>query len=307
MKKSLRIIAAALVLTIFAVMALGSGSGSSGDVKSPASVSTGGSSAEKTDKAKASEDKSAEQEVTIEEAVLVDEKDIKITAKGFDAKGVFGPNLKLLIENNGTKSVTVQTRNTSVNGYMVETMISCDVAAGKKANDEMTFLSSDLEAAGIATFADMEFSFHIFDSETWDTYLDTDLIDIQTSAAEGFNYEYDNSGFEVYNDGGVNVVVKGRGDSWMGPNIVVYIYNGSDRNICVQARDVSINGFMVDSIFSSEVMAGKHCIDTISFLSSDLEKNGIESIDDVELSFHIFDDESWSTIKDTNPVTITFD
>lgn len=307
MKKITKVMAIILVLSLFAVMALGSGSSTPSETKAPASVSTGGSSVEKNDSGNTpSATEPAKKDTTIEEVVLVDEKDIKITAKSFEAKGTFGSCIKLLIENNSSKAVTVQARNASVNGYMVETMLSSDVAAGKKANDELVFMRSDLEAAGITTIADMEFSFHIFDSETWHEYLDTDIVSIKTSEAEGFNYTFDNSGFEVYNEGDVNVVVKGLGDSWMGPNIVVYIYNGSGKDICVQARDVSINGFMVESIFSSEVVAGKHSIDTISFLSSDLEKNGIETIDEVELSFHIFDNATWNTIKDTAPVTISF-
>lgn len=308
MKKITKIAALVLVLAIFAAMALGSGSGSSNETKAPASVSTGGASAEKTDSAKSpAAAEPARKDTTIEEVVLVDQKDIKITAKSFDAKGTFGPSIKLLIENNSSKSVTVQARNASVNGYMIETMLSSDVAAGKKANAELVFMRSALDAAGISTIADMGFSFHIFDSETWNDYLDTELFSITTSEAEGFNYSFDSSGFEVYNDGDVNIVVKGLGESWMGPTVVVYIYNGSGKNICVQARDVSINGFMVNSIFSAEVVAGKHCVDALSFLSSDLEENGIESIDEVELSFHIFDNTNWNTIKDTAPVTINFE
>lgn len=307
MKKISKIASVILVLSLFAVMSLGSGSSGSTDTKAPASVSAGGSTVEKNDKSNTpSTAEPAKKDTSIDEIVLLEEKDIKITAKSFDAKGIFGPSIKLLIENNGTKSVTVQSRNASVNGYMVDTMLSCDVAAGKKANDELVFMRSELDIAGITTIADMEFSFHIFDSETWNDYLDTEIYSIKTSDAEGFNYTFDNSGFEVYNEGDVNIVVKGLGDSWTGPNIVVYIYNGSEKNICVQARDVSINGFMVESIFSSEVVAGKHCIDTISFLTSDLEKNEIDTIDEVELSFHIFDNATWNTIKDTAPVTITF-
>lgn len=307
MNKLTKISAVVLVLSLFAVMALGSGSGSSNDTKSPASVSAGSTSVEKSDSGDTpAAAEPAKKDTTIEEAVLVDEKDIKITAKSFDANSIFGPCIKLLIENNSSKAVTVQARNASVNGYMIDTMMSSDVAAGKKANDELVFMRSDLEAAGITTIADMEFSFHIFDSETWHEYLDTDIVSIKTSEAEGFNYTFDNSGFEVYSEGDVTVVVKGLGDSWMGPNITVYICNGSGKDIGIQAREVSINGFMVESIFSSEVAAGKHCIDTISFLSSDLEKNGIETIDEVELSFHIFDNATWRTIKDTDPVTINF-
>lgn len=311
MKKVAKVVSLILVLALFAIMAMGSGSSSSSsDVKTPSSVSSGGqdTEAKTSEPSSTSSSSSAAADITIEEAVVFDQGGIRITAKSFNAKGTFGPEVKLLIENDGSKSVTVQTRNASVNGYMIETMMSTDVAPGKKANDTLTFMRSDLDTAGITTIADIEFSFHIFDSESWDTIYDSDMIRIETSAAAGFTYTYDDSGNQVYNDNGVEIVVKGLSESgsWLGPAVVVYIYNSGSRDITVQARDVSINGFMVESIFSSDVVVGKHAIDTITFLSSDLEENGIESIESVELSFHVFDMESWDTIVDTSPVTINF-
>ena len=88
--------------------------------------------------------------VTIEETVLLDENGIKITAIGLE-DGWFGTDLKLLIENNGDKNVTVQARNSSVNGFMVDTMMSEDVVAGKKANTTLTFSTGGLKEANIAS------------------------------------------------------------------------------------------------------------------------------------------------------------
>lgn len=244
---------------------------------------------------------------TITETVLVDEQGVKITAKSLKDDSLFGPEIKLLIENNSGKDLTFQARNSSVNGYMISTMMSVDVADGKKANDAMTFSNSELEACGIDTIADMEFSFHIFTTEDWDTYLDTSVIQLKTSAAETYEYTYDDSGDIAYEKNEVKIVVKGlQDDSILGPGIVVYIENTGNKNITVQARTVSINGFMVDPFFSSDVLAGKRCVDSITFLSSDLEENEIAEIETVELSFHIFNSENWNTIADTDTVTITF-
>ncbi len=318
MKKITKALSLILVLALFALMAIGSGSSKSDDVQPPSSATTGGEEAttkpadSSTPSNNSSNDSSSTPSstpsVTIDEAVIFEQEGIKITAKSFDSKGTFGPEIKLLIENDSDKNVTVQSRSTSVNGYMVDTMMSADVVAGKKANNSLTFMTSDLETADITTIADMEFSFHIFDSETWDTIVDSDIISIKTSAADGFAYSFDDSGTHVYNENNVEIVVKGLSEdaSWVGPSIVVYIYNSGNDDIAVQARDVSINGFMVDTIFSCEVMPNKHAIDTISFMSSDLEENGIEKIENVELTFHVFDYSSFDTIADTSPVTISF-
>ena len=293
MKRILSILLAlALMLSLTACL-------SDSELQAPSSVTPG--STQPTQNAPAAE-------ATITETVLVDESGIKITAKDLDADGLFGPELKLLIENNSGKDLTVQSRSVSVNGYMVETMLSADVVNGKKANDSLTFLQSDLEACGIETIADMEFSFHIFTTSDWETYLDTPMIQLKTSAAETYQYTFDDSGDVAYEGNGLKIVVKGlsEDDSLLGPGIVVYIANSGKESVTVQTRDVSINGFMVDAIFSSEVAGGKHAVDSITFLSSALEDNGITDIQSVELSFHVFKTDNWDTIVDTEVVTINF-
>lgn len=250
----------------------------------------------------------AQKDATIEQTTLLDESGIKIVATGISHDSFFGPELNLLIENNTTTDLTFQCRNVSVNGYMVDTIMSVDVAAGKKANDAITFASSDLEACGIEVFADMEFSFHIFSTEDWDTILDTDPIRLKTSITDTYQYNYDHEGTPVYEGNGIKIIAKGLAadDSLFGPSVIVYIYNGSEKNITVQTRETSANGFMVDTVFSEDVTAGKHAVAAITFMDSDLEASGITQITNTEFSFHIFDAETWDTIVDTEAITLSF-
>lgn len=248
------------------------------------------------------------EEVTVEEQVLVDEAGVKITAKSLDTDDIFGAELNLLIENNSGKNLTFQNRNCSVNGYMVETLMSVDVADGKKANDSVTFSDSDFELCGIEAIADMELSFHIFTTDDWETYLDTQPVQIKTSIADTYKYAFDDSGEVAYSGKDMKIVVKGltEDSSILGPGITVYIENNNKENVTVQVREVSVNGFMVDSIFSAEVASGKRAVDTITFMEEDLEENGITAIEDVEMFFHIFDTDSWDEIVDTDVVKIDF-
>lgn len=247
------------------------------------------------------------QNATVTETVLVDEAGIKITAKSL-GDSLFGPELKLLFENNSGKDLTFQARNASINGYMAEPMLSVDVANGKKANDAMTFMSSQLEDCGITSIAEMEFSFHIFTTEDWKDYLNTSLLQIKTSIADTYQQPHDDSGKLAYEGNGVKIIVKGldTSDSIMGPAIVLYIQNTGGKDVTVQTRFVSINGFMVEPIFSCDIGAGKRAVDDITFLSSELEENDITDITSVELSFHVFDSNTWDTIEDTAAITITF-
>lgn len=61
----------------------------------------------------------------------------------------------------------------------------------------------------------------------------------------------------------------------------------------------------MNPLFSTSVYDGKMSIDDVTIFSSDLEENGIESIEEVELKFHIYDADSYSTIADSDAITFS--
>lgn len=244
-------------------------------------------------------------EESVAEQVLLDKRGIVIKATGLERDGTFGAELKVLIENSSSTDVTVQARSASVNGYMVGTTFSSKVVAGKQANDAITFLASDLEACGITTIADMEFFFHIFD-DSFITFLDSDTVKVRTSAADTYQYRYDDSGEELHSENGVRIVSKGfsENNSVFGPGLVLFLENTTDKAIIVQVRDVSVNGFMVDTVFSEELAPGKRAIGAVTVLSTALKENNVEKIENMELGFHVFESDGWATIFDTEQIRV---
>lgn len=304
MKKCCGKLGIMLVMSLFGLMALGSGSTDASVDKEISNVEapSASNSTDSTESAAADEEG-----VSIDEVVLLDQDNVKITATGIE-DGFMGTKLKLLIENNSDKNLTFQVRNASVNGFMVDTMMSADVAAGKKANDGLTFTTSGLKECGIDLVASMEFSFHIFTSEEWADYLDSDMITVETSAAASYTQVYDDSGEVFYDQDGIKIIGKGISseDSFFGPGLIVYIENNTDGNFTVQVRDTSVNGFMVDANMSEDVISGKKAIAAVTFFNNSLAENGIEDITEVETSFHVFNMDSWETIVDTEPIKINF-
>ena len=219
----------------------------------------------------------ADKEVTVSEQVLLDKDGIKITLKGFQLDGIFGPSLKVLVENNTNEPITVQTRDTVVNGVMQTTTFSCDVVSGKKANDEIIIMNSGLDRAGIEVIKDIELKFHIFNTDTWDTIFDSEAIFITTTADPSYVQKYDDSGFVALEKNGIKIVIKKLNveDSFWGADVYVYVENNSSEDITVQVRDLSVNGFMMSPVFSCEVLAGRKAYDTITLFESELEENGI--------------------------------
>lgn len=72
--------------------------------------------------------------------------------------------------------MTVQTRDESINGFMVGTYFSCEVCAGNHAVDCMVFSSIELDENDIENFETVEFSFHIFKTDDRNTIDDSKPI-----------------------------------------------------------------------------------------------------------------------------------
>ncbi len=302
MKKLSKYFALGLCLGVFAVTTAGCGETDSDSDKKEDS----GTETVSSDSANESESEDSATTVTLDEQVVYDGNGIKITATGLE-DAMFGTDLKLLIENNTSQNITVHADNVNVNGYMVSTIMAVDVAAGKKVNDDITIETSGLKDCGIETIASIELNFRVSDSDTYSTIFSTEPIKIDTSAAASYTQTYDDSGNVLVDANGVRIISKGlsEDDSFWGPGQILYIENNTDTNITVQAKDVSINGFMVQSSMSEDVAAGKKALTAIQFFSSDLEDNGITEVTDLEFYFHIYNADNWDTIFDSDVINIS--
>ena len=302
MKKRTKVLAAILCLTLFAGMAMGSGS--SGDTKDVAS-SDGSETTADSSINDGAESSSSKADVSIDESVIVDQDGIKIIATEYVSDSIMGDGIKLLVENNSDKDYTVGCDALIVNDYMITDLFVSEIAAGKKANETMYLSSSSLSAAGIENVGKIEMYFHAYDSEM--NYLFKNVYtELHTSEFDNMDTTPNDAGTELYNENGIKIVGKTVDeDSFWGTAILLYTENTSGKNVGISVDDMSINGFMMSPFFSTTVYDGKKSIDEITVFSSDLEANGIESIEDVELKFHIYDADSYSTIADSDTITFT--
>ncbi|MCM1089235.1 MAG: hypothetical protein NC413_00160 [Muribaculum sp.] len=305
MKRSTKWIAVMLCLGVFAAMSLGSGQSDSGDTKQVVSsedskkTDTDGSTPDVTED-------SSSGTVTIDEQVLVEQDGITITATEYSTDSIWGDGIKLLLENNSDKDIGVNCKALIVNDYMISDLFSSSIAAGKKANETMYLSNSQLKAAGIENVGKIEIYFHVYDSSTYHSVFDTECVTIQTSEYANMDTALNDEGMELYNQDGIRIVGKTVDEnSFWGTAILLYCENSSGKNVGISVDDMSINGFMMTPFFSTTVYDGKKSLDDITVFSSDLEENGIETIEDVELKFHIYDADSYSTIADTEPITFS--
>ena len=297
MRKKLKLLAVVLCLAVFGIMALGSSSSDDDEKKEIVTNSDG---------SVVSDGVSDNTDETIAEQVLLDQNGIVINAQEYVNDSIWGEGIKMVLENNSDKDVTVGCSALIVNNYMITDLFVSDVAVGKKANETMWLSSSELKAAGIDSVGQVEIYFHIYDSSTYDTIYDSECVTIQTSQYENMDTTPDDAGVELYNANGIRIVGKTVDEnSFWGTAILLYCENTSGRNVGISVNDMSINGFMMNPLFSTTIYNGKMAIDDITILSSDLEENGIESIENVELKFHIYDTDSYETIADSEPITFS--
>ncbi|MDD3613958.1 MAG: hypothetical protein PHT05_09340 [Clostridia bacterium] len=248
------------------------------------------------------------EEILVDEELVFDDEDIKIWVKSFDDNGIFGPSLELLIENNREEDIMVQVRGTTVNDVVVNTIFSVNVSAGKEASKDITLMQSSLDKAGIELVKDIELRFVISDGGNWATILATDPIKISTSVDPSFKQEYDDSGQLILDQDGIRIIVRGidNEDTLWGASVELFIENNQDQGIRVQAKDVSVNGFAIDSLLSSEIPASKKAYAEISFAEADLKEHDIKTIEEIEMVLHISEIESWDSLLISDPITVSF-
>lgn len=108
--------------------------------------------------------------------VLYEEDGIKIVGKFVDEKSFWGTAVLLYIENDYGENIIVQTDNFSINGFTLDAYFSSTVYDGKKAYDNITVFSSDLEENDITSVEEISLTFKIIDADNYDTIIETDEI-----------------------------------------------------------------------------------------------------------------------------------
>lgn len=93
-------------------------------------------------------------------------------------------------------------------------------------------------------------------------------------------------------------------DAIWGDGVKVLIENNGTKDLGISCNAVIVNNYMISDLFSATVAAGKKSNETIYLSSSDLEAAGIENVGQVELYFHIYDGDSYSTLLDSEGITI---
>lgn len=83
-------------------------------------------------------------------------------------------------------------------------------------------------------------------------------------------------------------------DSMWGYTLKAYLENKTDKELMFSLSNVSVNGFMCDPFWAESVTSGMKANAEISFSGSDLEKNRIDAVTDIEFTLNVYDNNDWN-------------
>jgi hypothetical protein len=165
--------------------------------------------------------------------------------------------------------------------------------SGKGEDDKTTPQVSTTAQNGTAT------------ADTADTANTADTADTATAEAPA---EVQQEPVVLWDNNGLKVTYTGVEEDFMTMKLNVLIENNTDKDRTVSLESLDVNGYSIDSTLYSEVTAGKKKNDSISIFTSDLEKNGIKDlkdVDEVEIKLKSWNDTTYQT-EESDVVTLSF-
>ena len=109
----------------------------------------------------------AESQTPFEVITLVDDENCTVQITSVDADNIWGYTLNVYLENRTDLDLMFTLDEVSVNGYMFDPFWASTVSAGKKSNEEISFLESDFETNGITEVSEISFTLRVYDSNDW--------------------------------------------------------------------------------------------------------------------------------------------
>ena len=244
-------------------------------------------------------------EVISEELVLVDNENLTFIVKGFSDNAHLGLEMQVYCENKTDRSMMFSLDGVSVCGIMYDPFWALEVSAGKKANDTIYFDTFALAEMGIESVDEISFRLYATDFDDWlaNPYVNEPFTVYPTGKTAEMvvypEYQHKNGETVLMDTEDLLFIVEKVSDTDADfYTLECYIVNRTDRDLILSWDTVSVNGFMVDPLWATGILAGKQLYTDISFLMEDLKEQGIETVTDIELTLWAGDDYGETVIEE---------
>lgn len=261
---------------------------------------------------------------TIPETVLLDRDGVKITAAGIRPVGLGDAELTLRVENGSDKLLRVEAEKLFVNTYAVSpqvyiptetedgwTFYAAAVFAPGETGDCYLLLNS-LDDKAIDTVYELELNLVLdeveADEDGYYDYVDGfaagEVVQIRTSLYEE-TASYDPEGTPLYDKDGLRVLlIRAENDEFEGPQITLYAYNGSGKDVSLELAELKLEGVTYEGTVNLDVPAGRRSMDTVYIFFDDYDN--LPVVKEASLSLKALDPETWETVETYESVKLTF-
>ena len=245
---------------------------------------------------KGSNDSASSKDITFEKTVFIDNDECSITINEIDESDMFGFYcLKATFENKSSEKTYMFSVDTAyINGVKTDPLFATEVNPGKKANEDISFNRSVLEENGIVDFTDIEMTFVVYNSDDYEDNVAKETVHIYPygeESAEKFTRDAVDTDTVLADDENVTIILTGyeKSDEWQEYRAHIYLVNKTDKKLMFSVEDASINGYMADPFFATELDAGKCVFTSLSWPYTTLEENGIEEVEEIAAHFIVYD------------------
>jgi hypothetical protein len=237
--------------------------------------------------------------------ILYDDAGLRITTDSLesDSEETF---LILNFENTSDEDMTITCESAAINGFVIRSSFSLDLAAGDSVLTGINFENSDLNACEINTITDLDFTLTVYDAQSYTYLFETDRMQIHTNQYGIVEQSVNTDGTVIYDKDNIRIISKGfTEDATWGDVIVLLVMNQSDKNISVGIKDslATANDTEYEINFNSQVPSGHNAISYLYFQNDD--GDGVQDITTASAVFTITDTDSWSLIGSTQEIVFS--
>lgn len=112
----------------------------------------------------------------------------------------------------------------------------------------------------------------------------------------------------LYDEAGIKITATGLSEgSLFGPQIDLVIENNSDAGVAVQSGVCTVNGWVIESTLSQEVLPGKKAETGLTLLQTDLDNARVETIAQIECELRLIDPDNFQTLAQSGPIVLATD
>lgn len=220
-----------------------------------------------------------------------------VTAMEFNEH--LGLQISARCENKTDRAMIFSWSNVSVCGFMYDPMWAEEVPGGQTLDTVIGIDTYALEQIGIESVDQITFTLTVQDSEE---FMNAPLVNEIFSIYPTGKTE-DQVVYPTYVATAEQIRITGEPITFIICNsddeladyytLNVYISNPTQQNLLISWEDVAVNGESVNPFWAVNVAAGKQAYSQIVFNWADLERAGIETVEEISFRLQAFDGDDW--------------